>query len=601
MSRTLKISLLVISLSVILLLGYQLYSLNEAEKLWGYRPLFFLVALWTFIIALFEPKFTKHPKGIKLLGLSTLSGILLTLGFPNVPLTPLMFVGFVPLLLIERDISAWRTETSKWEVFKYSYHAFVVWNILTTYWVMNTSFAPSVFAILVNSLLMSIPMVLFHQTKKTLNNKLAYASFVAYWISFEYFHMRWELSWTWLTLGNSFAEFPSWIQWYEFTGVFGGTLWILLVNVLVYKILALHWDQKQPLSIRPFIKPLALIIIPILISVIWYYNETDEGVLQEVVVIQPNFEPHYEKFSIRKSLALDRFIKLSQEQVTDSTDYLVFPETSFGRINLERLLANPPIRSLKKYIDRYNDLKLVSGVSAYRFLKEGEAHTRSTRTMERNNKKTYWEAYNAAIQIKSGENDTQEYIKSILVPGAEIFPYSDLFFFMKPLVDMLDGSVAGHGIQEERSVFSGGNLSIAPVICYESVYGEYTTGYIRKGANAIFVVTNDGWWDNTAGHVQHLKFARLRAIETRRSVARSANTGVSAFINQRGDISHATEYGVEAAVKSSIAFNDEITFYVRWGDMIGRLSCFLAILLILNTFVKGRIARGSKAESKKAT
>jgi len=602
MSRTLKIPLLILSLGIALFLGFQMKSYAEAEQLWGYRPLFFMAACWTFIILLFEFKFVKHPKGLKLLALSTLSGFLLTLGFPNIPLTFLMFIAFVPLLIIEKEVADWREGTAKWEVFKYSYHAFVVWNILTTYWVMNTSFVPGIFAVLVNSFLMSIPMILFHQTKKILNNKLAYASFVAYWISFEYLHMRWELSWTWLTLGNSFAEFPSWIQWYEYTGVFGGTIWILITNVLLFKVAEKYYYKKEQLNVLSFIKPIALIVLPILISVVWYYNETDKGPEKEVVVIQPNFEPHYEKFKARKrkSFVVDRFIRLSEQQVTDSTDYLLFPETSFGQINLNRLLSNPPIRTLKKYIDQFDDLKLVSGVSAYRFLDKDEKHTRSTRTLERGKEIRYWEAYNAAIQIESKKNETQRYIKSILVPGAEIFPYSDVFFFMKPLVDALDGSVAGHGVQKYRSVLKeDGGLSIAPVICYESIYGEYTTGYIHKGANAIFIPTNDGWWDNTAGHIQHLKFARLRAIETRRSIARSANTGISAFINQRGDILQPTKYEVEGAIKSSIAFNDEITFYVRWGDMIGRLSGFLAMLLLLNTFVKGKIGAGQKQKQTK--
>ena len=100
-------------------------------------------------------------------------------------------------------------------------------------------------------------------------------------------------------------------------------------------------------------------------------------------------------------------------------------------------------------------------------------------------------------------------------------------------------------------------------------------------------MTNDGWWDKTAGHKQHLHFARLRAVETRRDVARSANTGISAFIDQKGKILRRSMYGEEASLKQSIRLNSEITFYSKWGDMIARISIFLSILFLLNSLVKG--------------
>ena len=159
------------------------------------------------------------------------------------------------------------------------------------------------------------------------------------------------------------------------------------------------------------------------------------------------------------------------------------------------------------------------------------------------------------------------------------------------MADKLGGSLAGHGKQAIRAAFTSQAGGVAPVICYESVYGEYTTGYVRHGANALFIITNDGWWDNTAGHIQHMKFASLRAIETRRDIARSANTGISCFINQRGDIRNKTSYDEPIAIKNSILMNDTITFYVRWGDIIGRIGVFVTLLLLLNTFVKSFLPR----------
>jgi apolipoprotein N-acyltransferase len=166
------------------------------------------------------------------------------------------------------------------------------------------------------------------------------------------------------------------------------------------------------------------------------------------------------------------------------------------------------------------------------------------------------------------------------VPGAEFLPFRDFLPFLKPLVDMLQGSVAGLTGQKTRDVFHSDVADVAPVICYESVYGQYVGGYVRNGANIIFIVTNDGWWDLSPGHIQHLKIGAMRAIEHRRPIARSANTGTSCFINIRGDILQPTKYEETIAIKAKVSPGHSITFYTRWGDMIARIAVFLAVLIV---------------------
>jgi apolipoprotein N-acyltransferase len=106
-------------------------------------------------------------------------------------------------------------------------------------------------------------------------------------------------------------------------------------------------------------------------------------------------------------------------------------------------------------------------------------------------------------------------------------------------------------------------------------------GFVRNGANMIFIITNDGWWGNTAGHRQHMLFSSVRAIETRRSIARSANTGTSCFVNQRGDVFQATRYWEPAVIRQKINANNKITFYVRYGDYIARASIFGMVIFLL--------------------
>ena len=180
-----------------------------------------------------------------------------------------------------------------------------------------------------------------------------------------------------------------------------------------------------------------------------------------------------------------------------------------------------------------------------------------------------------------------------------MMPYPKLFKFAEKYAIDLGGTVGTLAINPERTPFvASDGLKIAPTICYESVYGEFIAEFVRNGANAFFVITNDGWWGNTAGHRQHFLFSVLRAIETRRSVARSANTGTSAFINQRGDVSQATTYWVPAVIKQTINTNDTLTFYVRFGDYIARISILVAAFMLLLTISNGILKRSPRLKKK---
>ena len=172
----------------------------------------------------------------------------------------------------------------------------------------------------------------------------------------------------------------------------------------------------------------------------------------------------------------------------------------------------------------------------------------------------------------------------------KIFPYQNI---LKPVLGdiMIDlgGTVAMKTTQDDREVlWLKDSLGTAPIICYESVYGEYVTGYVNNGANFLSIITNDAWWGNTEGHRQHLSYARLRAVENRRFVARSANTGISAIINSRGDIVEKLGYEKKGSISGKVGLNSEKTFYVKYGDYLPRIAQFLALFIFLFSIVKFR-------------
>jgi apolipoprotein N-acyltransferase len=172
----------------------------------------------------------------------------------------------------------------------------------------------------------------------------------------------------------------------------------------------------------------------------------------------------------------------------------------------------------------------------------------------------------------------------MLVTGVEKMPHKEILGFLENLVVELGGAMRSNGTQEFREAFASpqDGTRVAPVICWESIFGEYVTDYVGEaGANFLFIVTNDGWWKNTPGHRQHNSYARLRAIETRRSVARSANTGISSLINQRGEELARIGWWERSGLRGTLNSNDHITFYVKHGDFIGRIAVLLAVILLL--------------------
>lgn len=581
-TKTFVLAAMIISLLITLYVGYDMYQINQEGGLWLRRPFFFIFFGYWFLVLL--RSLWRKDYNWKRLGLTTLSGVLMGVSFPAIlPWPILIFVSWVPLLWVIHEIYNDDSKKKNKQVFTNAFHSLFLYNVIATWWVANSALIAGIFANVANVLLMTIPVLLYFLSIKRLP-RLAWAAFITFWLSFEYIHFNWDLSWPWLAFGNTFAQVPTWVQWYEFTGVFGGSLWVLLANVLAYQI----WAQKKETGNWPKIKLLkwaALLLVPVIISTVRYYTYTEKGDTINVVVVQPNYEPHHEKFSTSTNAQLTRYIKLSAALLDQDVDYLVFPETSFPTyIEDSDLDTHPVIVQLKNLIEPYPQLSLITGLNVFHKFEEGEPLSDNARKLRNGN--GWYETYNAAIELTNTTDEIPMHKKSKLVPGPEIFPFKKIFFFMKPLVEKLDGTTAGLATETQPVIFKNGNASIVPVICYESVYGDFLSKYFRQGANAAFIMTNDGWWDDTPGYRQHLYFASLRAIESRRAFARSANTGSSAFINQRGDIISPTEYNATLSIKGDIHLNNEYTFYTKWGDMIGRIAALTALLLLLNLIVK---------------
>ena len=521
-----------------------------------------------------------------LLLLSVLSGILFTIGWPVNGFPAFLFTALVPLLIIEDYIFKNKTDFSRFSVFFYTYPAFLIWNILTTWWIWNST-PVAVLAWTLNAMFMSIVFNVYHLARRNIYKPdQGYFLLVFFWITFEYFHLNWKFTWTWLNLGNGFASYTKWIQWYEFTGTLGGSAWILIVNILIYKALKAFRLKEKKKFIRMSALSMILIIIPIAISYLIYFGYQERKNSIRVIVVQPNLDPYSEQYDIPPLEVIDINLDLAISKLDDSVDFIVCPESTIQENIWERNLEwSSSLKKLKGFVKKNPQIKIVIGASTYKRYLESEKLTFSARYHKRED--FYYECYNTAFLIDTS-NNFQIHHKSKLTPGVEFMPSWGILKSIEKFAIDLGGSVGSLGIDKEQFPFDiDDTLKIAPIICYESVFGDYCTKLVNKGAQAFFLITNDGWWGNTPGYKQHLTFSSLRAIEMRRSIARSANTGISAFIDQKGDIHQATGYWVPDVIKQDVNINSDITFYVRYGDYFGRISAFVSVIFILIAIVFG--------------
>lgn len=522
--------------------------------------------------------------------------LLMSLPFLVPHLGVLALFGFVPLLCMERVASM---EGVK-RVWIWHYSAFVLWNAVTTFWVCNATVGGGIFAVLANAFQMSIVFGLFRWSKKLLKGSLPYILLAMLWIAWEkYYLTAAQISWPWLVLGNSFATTVSLAQWYEFTGALGGSLWIWACNLGLFGLMValsdgswFRFNAKAKLAAAGGY--LAILFVPMFLSMRMYNSYTETSDPLDVVILQPNIDP-YNKF---QALSQDQqnVILLDQlgSAVTDRGDssqmlLAVAPETFTNDIIVGDYESSRTWRRFRQFLSGYDGLNLLFGASSRSYIYSESAPSATARNLGDGR---WRESHNSAL-IMDGTGETQIYQKSKLVVAVEMTPYPK--FFCK--IDDLLGGVMGRCIgQDEVSLLDcvqrdsvGNAVRSVPVgcaVCYESVYPEHCAEYVRKGAELLTVITNDAWWGDTPGYHQHLSYSSLRAIETRRDIVRSANTGISGVINQRGDVLEESDWWQPEVIRTHANLNKKMTYFVRNGDVIGRMCVFFSLLLLLATAVR---------------
>jgi apolipoprotein N-acyltransferase len=523
----------------------------------------------------------------RIISLALLSAALLWLAWPPIPYTSLILLfALLPLMIALQDIEESGNRNKGRLFFFTAGLTFLSWNIASIYWVFNSlnavmpTFIAALLAIIpfgLGALLMTLSFWLNKKIARNTKPIIADISLIGFWMSYEYLHQSWDLKFPWMNLGNGFAATPQLIQWYEYTGVYGGTLWVLISNILLFRIwMAYKKDNKKVKALS--IAFLVWIIVPISLSVLVYYTYEEEVNPANVVVVQPNIDPYAKYGSFTPEQQLTKLIKHSKEKAQVNTEFFIWPETALvGFTEEANFRSTSNYKSAIAFLDSFKNATIISGAETYAIYKNKETETATYQ--EENN--IWWDSFNSAVAIENSPK-LQFYHKSKLVPGVEKMPFPKLLSVLNPLFEKFGGTTGGYGGQKEPSnLYASSGIGVATAICYESIWGEWIAKSVEKDAQFIAVITNDGWWGNTSGKDQHLQYASLRAIENRRWVARSANTGISAFINQRGDIVQKTKWWKNDAIKQDINLNTGLTFYTQHPDWIVFPFIFIGGLGIL--------------------
>jgi apolipoprotein N-acyltransferase len=521
-----------------------------------------------------------------LVGLSVIGGVLSGLAWTGWCSGLILLIAFVPFFLIENYLFENPKRFTPNAFFLFILPGFVIFSIIGIGWMRVASITGAICVIMGLSFLMAFTTWMAHIIRLRAGTVAGFVSMIVFWLAYEFLSLNVNIVSPWLNLGNGLSKDILFIQWYEITGTSGGSLWILCSNLFLSVIMVRSLTKKRRNGIYLTIW-LMIIIIPSAFSVYRYYTISqnhENG--SEVVIIQPDTDPYTEKFTIPFEDQMKKVITLENAEISDKTEWVITPETTIDDpANLDDLARDKYVKMIKSMIRAYPGINVVTGLVTYRLYPETkDPPTVSARRIDASG--LYYDHFNTAVQI-SNEKPVGIYHKSKLVPGIEMQFSNGPGRLITKILPYLGGTKWGYGIQEERVCFKHtiSSVKAAPIICYESVFGKFVTGYVKKGAEVLFIITNDGWWKNTNGYKQHLFFASLRAIETRRQVARAANTGISCISDIRGKRTIESEWWTKAVIKGEIFPETRITFYVKYGDFLLWISVFLSGLILLAVFV----------------
>jgi apolipoprotein N-acyltransferase len=503
--------------------------------------------------------------------LAALSGIMLTAAFPKTGFDFLAWFALVPLILaINKSNTVFITGCLAGLIHQIS---LVYWLVTAMHVYGNLPFFTSVPLLILLCMYLSVFTGLFCVLVKKLCRKpwhLIWAPF--FWVALEYLRSLTQFAFPWELLGYSqYLKLPL-IQIADITGVYGISWLIMLFNVAIVCFLLYTtkqtWNQLK-VSNRLVYAFLGCVILFFVIfltyGLVRMYGinqiiQTSQKQMK-VGVVQGNINQAVKWDEKFRKQTIQKYIQLSMSEKHRDADLIVWPETAVPiYIQQETALS----QKLKSFINKQTSAFLIGGLR-YDRSEIGQ-----------------WQFYNSSFLLIPQKTTWQTYDKAHLVPYGEYIPFQTVFPFIKRIVQGVGDFSEGTLIEPLKFE----QWAIGPQICYEILFPELSRKLVQNGADILVNITNDAWYGHSSAPYQHFSMIVFRAVENKRSLARSANTGISGFINPFGKIISASEIFSDANLNVNLPVLNDLTFYCQFGDVFAIFCCLIMLILIVSNFLK---------------
>ena len=487
------------------------------------------------------------------------SGLILVIGFPPFKLFIPSFLALVPLLyFLDRESSTSRAVGGS------LFCGLLFWGALL-YWITLFTRAGYLLLILVMSLNLVIFALLVRWLKKRFGAPIALsAPFV--WTAIDYLHAHGDLAFTWGQLAYSLTHYPVWLQTASFTGAYGITLWLVAINSLIYVLVKKLASRSR--ALYPAVFLLILLAGPLLWGLIRYRLESrpaERAGEIRVSYIQPSI-PQPEKWLAGMRDSTFRLLgNLSLSESAGRPELVVWPEAAAPSY----LRTNRYHQAMTGEIARELDAYLLTGAPDYSEHRDDRSH----------------DSYNSAFLFNPDGEIIESYHKIRMVPISERMPWEDIF----PRLKDIDVGGSHFTPGDRHVVFTAGKERFGLLICFESIFPELSRRLVLNGARFLINISNDAWFERTTAVYQHSSFLVLRAIENRREVVRSANTGISAFYDRLGRSRKVSELDETISATDTVKTYNQLTFYTRHGDWPAHLSWTLVIFMLLLSWLPVKV------------
>ncbi len=491
--------------------------------------------------------------------LAILSGGLIGLSYPPLHLGFLAWFGFLPLIHIVLN-------SKPFEAAKYSYLSSITANIISLNWIGNNSGAGFwvVLASLIGAVLyLGVFWAGFGSVSSWFHNrtKTGMILFPFLWVLMEWIRSIGSMGFPWINLALTQSQFLPVLQSMDYTGGYGVSFILIVLNLGFYYTIISKTAIKH------------LIFTVGFFALIWSYGllriQHIESISDSrefsVAIVQPNIDPNekWEREHRKKTYSIMH--TLLDSALLLNPDLVIWPETALPTyLRLSSSSRKPLVQRIEKY-----GIPLITGTVD---IKRDSISNR--------------QYYNSTMLLRP-DGTYEMYHKIQLVPFAEYIPLSGYFPSLKKL-NFGQGNFH-HG--SEFTLFETDSVHFSNVICYESSLPNVVRGFVNNGARLITIQANDGWLGNTAGPYQHFELARLRAIENRVPVARSANTGISGIILPTGRVTNKVPLNKTEVIQGSIPIHEEISYYAKNGDWFVLFSTLIVLTLILSSIFRRQLTQ----------